>query len=575
MYKLSHQLARRFKPAKQAIIYSNLKFLLSETNFNSFIQHIKPLFSFDAQKSIPYYENWYPGRVSIDEGNWSNLGPIGNYPIEISVYQNAISHSSAATPVLSRTSPKPPPAPLRFVPALWDMVVELLDKKCISKTNAPATGHYFIQPKPNSTKIRAIFNGIFANSRDGVEPKKFSLPNFESLKPWLRSKIPLFFHRTDVQNYFWSYVLPPELQYQFVFSVIDPSGNTENFALLRAPFGWDFIPYIANETMHKILDPISSNSYSQLIYFDDHLGFSPHKNTCEYKTTHVRSSISDNGFLIHPPGSDKSSLVAETETHFVGKNIVSGKHPAIYNTEATNNSCLFASVVATAFRLSTKQIQSIAGILLWGTAHNRTGKPFMYGLHRIAAREKSHMFIRKYTRHNCIRAFLCGQHRWTPNDIMFAIPPSNIPLFFCDGSYVDNAAAMCGLLQGVPFYVRWKIPERFCSSQQLAELYTYVHSFRWLFRRYKSFALVTDSMSTLFSVQSLNAGVAQPLRARLLGLLAVCVNKLSDVVYAGWVPSEHHPADFASRSLKFTNCPLPYSNPHPLTSDFCKFDIFC
>lgn len=206
------------------------------------------------------------------------------------------------------------------------MATELLDKKCIINTDAPATGHYFIQPKPNSTKIRAIFNGVHANYRDEVEPKKFTLPNFESLKPWLRAKIPLFFHRTDVQNYFWSYVLPPELQQQFVFSVRSPLGSVENFALLRAPFGWDFIPFIANETMHKILDSISSDNYVQLIYFDDHLGFSPHKNICENSTKQVRNAIGNNGFLIHPPGSDKSSLMSETATHFVGKNIVSGKN---------------------------------------------------------------------------------------------------------------------------------------------------------------------------------------------------------------------------------------------------------
>ena len=51
------------------------------------------------------------------------------------------------------------------------------------------------------------------------------------------------------------------------------AGSTANYALLRAPFGWDFIPYIANKTLHALLDKHASNGFGQFIYYDDHLGY--------------------------------------------------------------------------------------------------------------------------------------------------------------------------------------------------------------------------------------------------------------------------------------------------------------
>lgn len=136
------------------------------------------------------------------------------------------------------------------------------------------------------------------------------------------------------------------------------------------------------------------------------------------------------------------------------------------------------------------------------------------------------------------------------------------------------SAAVCGILHKVPFYLRWRIPPRYNLSQQLAELYCFVHAFRWISRRFLTFTLVTDSTSTLFSVRSFNAGVKQPMRARLLAQLALAVVNLKDTVYAGWIPSALHPADSASRDWPFTNKPLPYISPHSLLSTNCNFNLF-
>lgn len=412
IYKFSFIFARRYRPASQAIVFSNLKdFLKVIGDFDLFMQCLKPIFSFDASKFPSYYDGWFAGCFSAKMGHWSSLGPMGYYPLNFTDYLTAINpfdpkHYCVDPLCLQCSHISPPPHPKKFVKPLWDMTLELLDKRCVAPTSLPPTGHYFVQPKPNSSKVRAIFNGVYANAIEDFWPKTFSLPNFENVKPWLRTYANIFFHRTDVQNYFWSFILPEPLQNKFIYSVVELSGDIRNFSLLWAPFGWDFIPYIANRTMHSIIDNLSSDLFQQLVFYDDILSLSLSKPICEFNTSQMRAKVESAGFIIHPPGSDKSSLFAPTTTHFVGKLISSGSNPQIANLPTTNDACLFAVIIGTAYKLSIKQLQSITGTLLWGTAHNKLGKPFLYGLHKLCALSNhKRLWIRKYTRLNCIQAY--------------------------------------------------------------------------------------------------------------------------------------------------------------------------
>src|SRR5688572_20986903 len=86
-----------------------------------------------------------------------------------------------------------------------------------------------------------------------------------------------------------------------------------------------------------------------------------------------------------------------------------------------------------------------------------------------------------------------------------AAPPKGTPLFFTDAFYKANGAAFCGTdTLNRTFFMRWKIPGKFACNQQIAELYAFVHAFRWIARRYMSFTLVADSTSALHSALSLN-----------------------------------------------------------------------
>src|SRR5271163_3563819 len=142
-------------------------------------------------------------------------------------------------------------------------------------TSLPPTGTIFIKPKHNSVKLCAILNARPANFIQPFLPTKFTLPNISSLKSLLKTKRHLFFHHTDVSNFYWSFILPPSLQQKFIFSIRDPAGVPHSFTLTRPPFGWDFIPAISNSIMQHILTSTSTPHLTNLLYVDDLLSISP------------------------------------------------------------------------------------------------------------------------------------------------------------------------------------------------------------------------------------------------------------------------------------------------------------
>ena len=173
---------------------------------------------------------------------------------------------------------------------------------------------------------------------------------------------------------------------------MNPQGEHKFFALTCTPFGWDFIPSIANTIIHNLLDAYTSPLYHQLIYYDDHLGIANSIDDCVLFTNKVCNAIEGAGFVIHPAGSDKTTTLPNTSSHFIGKNIISGTSPAIFNADSTLYSALFACIVGTSYKLQKHQLQSIIGTLLWFQAHNKFGKLFLYGADRLCTITYTNMF---------------------------------------------------------------------------------------------------------------------------------------------------------------------------------------
>ena len=271
------------------------------------------------------------------------------------------------------------------------MAIDLCNTNCASPTHLPPTGSFFIKPKNNSAKLRAIFNGQYVNSLSPFLPKHYSLPNFNSLKSSLHSLSFIFFHRTDISNFYWSFLLPPSHSSSFIFQLLSPSGQLVNFKLLRPPFGWDYIPAISNSIMLSLTTPFHSPTFNSFTYVDDCLSYSTLSSTdCHTSTTKLCTAFTNSNLIIHPPGSDKCSLLPETSTHFIGKNISSGPLASISNNSTTLTTTLFYSIIATAMPLSPKQVQCMAGSFQWATLHNFLARPFFYVLHRLALLPSHH-----------------------------------------------------------------------------------------------------------------------------------------------------------------------------------------
>ena len=112
--------------------------------------------------------------------------------------------------------------------------------------------------------------------------------------------------------------------------------------------------------MLNLLDPISSPNFHKLIYVDDLLTFSSASSDhCNHLTNSARSAISQAGFMLHPPGSDKSTLHPSTSITFLGKHIHSGASPSITNSSTTNHTSLFYSLIASTFTLKPSYLRSI------------------------------------------------------------------------------------------------------------------------------------------------------------------------------------------------------------------------
>jgi len=174
----------------------------------------------------------------------------------------------------------------------------------------------------------------------------------------------LFFHRTDIKNFYWSLLLPPSHSHSFIFAVASPFGQIYNFRFNRPPFGWDYIPAISNTIMTDLLCHLNTETFFSKIYVDDVLSTSTVSAAhCHTHTTTTRNILSSNHLPIHPPGSDKSTSQPSTSTTFVEKHISSGTNPSISNTAQTNLTTLFYAIIATAMPVSLKQIQCMTGHL--------------------------------------------------------------------------------------------------------------------------------------------------------------------------------------------------------------------
>lgn len=140
---------------------------------------------------------------------------------------------------------------------------------------------------------------------------------------------------------------------------------------------------------------------------------------------------------------------------------------------------------------------------------------------------------------------------------------SLLPIFFCDGSFSDLAAASTILVNNQHLYTRWHLPQKYAQSQQSVELYAFVRTFSLALSMFDSFCIVTDSTSALYFATFFKSGIHQPARAAMLRFLASKAQLLTVPTHALWIPSLLNPADYPSRNLPFSHSLSPFLHPSP------------
>jgi hypothetical protein len=66
---------------------------------------------------------------------------------------------------------------------------------------------------------------------------KNTLSNISFFKAFFHLHSPLYFHYTNIANFYWSFILLPFHTSTFVFSLTDPLGILQTFHLICFPFG--------------------------------------------------------------------------------------------------------------------------------------------------------------------------------------------------------------------------------------------------------------------------------------------------------------------------------------------------
>ena len=192
----------------------------------------------------PYYTRLHhlpPTPQSLVNG----LGPTGAVLIPIQIWSNIhlpLNLPPHPTTPLTRSTQASLPDVSEFLQRLQlHQLIKLVPFPCPA---APAFTTY-----KSEIKLRFIINLRHYNNLFPAPPP-FSLPRFEQILS-LPTFNQLWFVKIDIQNCFWSLLLPHEVKGQF-YGYLRPF----TFSTRRLPFGWTYSPILAHATIAHYLQPI-------------------------------------------------------------------------------------------------------------------------------------------------------------------------------------------------------------------------------------------------------------------------------------------------------------------------------
>jgi len=455
-----------------------------------------------------------------------------------------------------------------------DMMTDLLSNSCIglADEDTEPTISVSLRPKPGGVKSLAIADCRSVIARELIAPAKFNLPHLSALHSAFPTKkgtvlfasLPcteplVHFSKIDLQNAYWSCILPKVLHQAFCFSFA-----SKHYVLKRLPFGWDKSPKVFQDLITDILSylSINPNTVIILIYLDDIFLASRLPGQLRLATKALCEALVQNGFLLSEM---KCIFDPVLSIEWLGKTVTSTKDGIIIT--PSNDDILDAAslvVWCCAKYWSWPVLRQLNGLITWCTIHHRMALPFL---------NKSHAFIHSGSRmpdinvmHGlCEAVYFASKQSTQP--LFYCIPtlPRYTPWVFWDAncvagfagivvSSIDPTMPLPLLNNGYKEYTV-PLPQSIAAlgekGQQLAELYSFkVAIVKSIILGLHHAFWVGDSQSTLFSALKLSCPAMMAARAKLLRQIVRLAYKHSICGQMAYIPSEYNPADNPSKPFE-------------------------
>jgi len=436
-------------------------------------------------------------------------------------------------------------------------------------------------------KLAIVFDLKSFNKTQPARPPATRLPSLTDIQRAILSLSrssqgrPLLMAKIDITRFYDSMVLPykttksswPQNPSSFPLFTFYFEGTIYRYN--RLPFGWDFAPYIAQNTsltlVRRACAQIRPTSMTYIFtYMDDILILGSAAFDVQLATSAVVASVESAGFIINR---NKSVIKPTSKLSFLGHtfDLSIGGSPSSASESSTLLSILHLGssltpnpapvpppVLLSPLLLSPSSVLALVGLIVWSS---RRSLPFLQPVFRYLC-----CFQRSPRRPVAVRpsvssalrsaaSFAARDHwsssRWVPIPrpiLRCGLPPS--ATFFCDASASRGLAGAVSL-DGVSLRRVWRVPcwvfsRRFNrhDAQQSAELFALTETLVVALSLGVPALVVADSTSSVAAVLRFSSGAFSPHRARLLRRLALaCVAAPHHDISFAFVPSQQNPAD--------------------------------
>jgi hypothetical protein len=440
-------------------------------------------------------------------------------------------------------------------------------------TEKRANTGVYVKLKPDGSKLQIISDRSAANKFDKSDPMSFRLFSAEKMKGILRSGLDVWIYSFDVSNFFHSFIIPNSMREAaptiYCWKKLD--GSSVNVEALRLVFGSSFSPVVSHAAGCEVLgiqDTVydkstvgSQNKTFEVssfefdlsdIYIDDFLEASVVKERARLRYEWKKKQFEEKGCGIK----QKSVFEGVLQIDFAGKGYCGKKECArIGNTRKNKVKCIALLLWVIRKGLSKDWVESLVGSLCFLGSHLGWVFPFL----------------------NRASEWFHGNDSFRPEDILFdlsvGLMVASIPwsprtqIMWVKGCvdprkciYVDaqNDFGRFGLVwwNGKEWSVRSiKIPEKYCCSQQCAELYGLKKAIgfgRALFG--KVFTVASDSVGSLHALCRFKMASRAWRRNQLFRAIIKDLFGVDLMLWLLWIQSEFNPADGGSRECHEKKC---------------------